>query len=316
MALVPYLSCLVGFAVFLVAVVARAIRWARFPMHLRWELYPVPHEPPEKARYGGSFMEDSDWWKRPRQTSKMGGVKAMLPEILFLSAVREHSRALWYRSFPFHFGMYLAASAIAVAGLGGLASSIAPQLSADGLGEALRIVVMGLGVAGFGLATLGALGLLVRRLTDPALRRFATPADLMNLVLFVVAFGTSLLCFVLVDSDARRAVEFARNLVMFEWSPISGQGLEVALPTLVTVMLSALVAYVPLTHMSHFVGKYFAYHAIRWNDVPNLAGGSQEAKIRRMLEHKVSWSAAHIRGGGEKSWSDVAVEAPIGSKSS
>ena len=28
------------------------------------------------------------------------------------------------------------------------------------------------------------------------------------------------------------------------------------------------LAYIPLTHMSHFVGKYFTYHAVRWDDAP------------------------------------------------
>ena len=32
------------------------------------------------------------------------------------------------------------------------------------------------------------------------------------------------------------------------------------------VLLSLLTAYIPTTHMSHFVGKYFAYHSIRWKD--------------------------------------------------
>jgi hypothetical protein len=62
--------------------------------------------------------------------------------------------------------------------------------------------------------------------------------------------------------------------------------------------------------MSHFVGKYFAYHAIRWNDKPNLAGGPQEAKIGKLLGYKVSWSAAHIQGGGAKTWADLAMENP------
>ena len=68
------------------------------------------------------------------------------------------------------------------------------------------------------------------------------------------------------------------------------------------------MAYIPLTHMSHFVGKYFAYHAIRWNDTPNLRGGMQEAKIHKLLAQPINWAAPHIRGDGKKTWVDAATE--------
>ena len=37
---------------------------AASPLHVRWELYPVPHEG-SKTVYGGSFMEEKDWWTQP-----------------------------------------------------------------------------------------------------------------------------------------------------------------------------------------------------------------------------------------------------------
>ena len=40
-------------------------------MHVRWELYPVPHEA-QKAHYGGSYLEESEWWKKPREVSLLG----------------------------------------------------------------------------------------------------------------------------------------------------------------------------------------------------------------------------------------------------
>jgi hypothetical protein len=62
--------------------------------------------------------------------------------------------------------------------------------------------------------------------------------------------------------------------------------------------------------MSHFIGKYFAYHAIRWNDAPNLRGSPEEKTIQALLSQKVSWAAPHIQGGGTKTWVDVATEEP------
>ncbi len=80
--------------------------------------------------------------------------------------------------------------------------------------------------------------------------------------------------------------------------------------------MSLLLAYIPLTHMSHFVGKYFAYHAIRWNDTPNLAGGDQEETIRLLLSQPVSWAAPHIKGDGKKTWGEVCTELPAEEKKS
>jgi len=72
-------------------------------------------------------------------------------------------------------------------------------------------------------------------------------------------------------------------------------------------LASLLVAYIPLTHMSHFFTKWFMYHDIRWNDEPNFVGGKIERQITKALQYPVSWSAPHIRGDGKKNWADVAT---------
>ena len=69
--------------------------------------------------------------------------------------------------------------------------------------------------------------------------------------------------------------------------------------------------YIPLTHMSHFIGKYFAYHSIRWNDNPNLSGGKEEEKINELLKQPISWAAHHIKADGKKNWVEVATELPM-----
>jgi hypothetical protein len=70
---------------------------------------------------------------------------------------------------------------------------------------------------------------------------------------------------------------------------------------------AGILAYIPLTHMSHFVGKYFAYHSIRWNDDPNLRGSKHEQPIKEVLAYPVSWAAPHIQSDGKKSWAEVAT---------
>jgi hypothetical protein len=60
--------------------------------------------------------------------------------------------------------------------------------------------------------------------------------------------------------------------------------------------------------MSHFVGKYFAYHAIRWNDDPNTPGSKHEKPIADVLQYPVTWSASHIQGDGTTTWAEVATD--------
>ena len=310
----PYLLCYLAFGSFAATVIARFVMWSRLPMHVRWELYPVPHEPADKARYGGSFMEETDWWKKPHETSPLGAVKATLPEVLLLSSVKTHNRPLWLRTYPFHMGLYLAGAATGLALLTGILGALAPNLLASSLGTVARKPIIMLGVLGLVLGCMGALALLIRRLTLPALRAHTVPADIFNLVFFIVTFACALLTFVLVDIHADKAMAFAANLASFNLVPMPGTGAEWILPTATVTLASALIAYIPLTHMSHFVGKYFAYHAIRWNDKPNLAGGPQEAKIVKLLAYKVSWAADHIQGSGKKTWAELAMEDPTEAK--
>ncbi len=52
--------------VFIITMYTRkAIRYARMPLHLRWDLYPIMHE--TKCEHGGSYYKDLDWWTKPRR---------------------------------------------------------------------------------------------------------------------------------------------------------------------------------------------------------------------------------------------------------
>jgi nitrate reductase gamma subunit len=307
MHLLPYLAAYLGIAVFLVAVVARVVMWAAMPMHVRWELYPVAHEGP-RARYGGSYMEEGEWWTKPRHVSRANELRAMLAEIVFMVAVREHNPRLWRRTFPFHFGLYLVITCTVLMLANSTLAAASDAASSAALGDVLRTAVIVFGYAGAVLIVVGALSLLHRRLTDPNLRSYSSGADYFNLLFFVVAFGWALVTAAAVDSDLSRVTAFVTDLVTVRAEALAGEGWEVLLPTGSVLLLSVLLAYIPLTHMSHFIGKYFAYHAIRWNDTPNLRGGPQEKKIQAMLNQPVSWAAPHIQGDGKKTWADVATE--------
>jgi len=295
-------------AVFVVAVVIRFLMWSRMPMHVRWELYPVAHEG-AKASYGGSYLEESEWWKRPRHFSLWGELRAMVPEILFLVALKEHNPRLWTRSFPFHFGLYLAAGSTGLMAVAGVLGVALPGVMAGGVGAVVRVLIPVLGYAGLVLGLIGALGLIQRRRQRP-LRDYSAPMDTVNLVFFVLAFSVALVTALAVDRSFATVSQLVGSLATFRVVPLAGTGAAVILPSVSAILLAMLLAYIPLTHMSHFVGKYFAYHAIRWADEPNLPGGKQEKVINELLSRPVSWSAPHIGGDGKKSWLDVATEDP------
>jgi hypothetical protein len=118
-----------------------------------------------------------------------------------------------------------------------------------------------------------------------------------------------LVTFVGYDRDFSLVSAFVGNLATFNLASL-GSGTGVLLLMLSVVLLSLLTAYIPTTHMSHFVGKYFAYHAIRWKDDPNLPGGKEEKVIEDLLNRPISWSAEHIKGDGKKTWLEAATEEP------
>ncbi len=307
MTCIPYLMVYASLAAAVVTMLLRFAMWARMPMHLRWELYPVAHEG-SRAHYGGSYLEESRWWEKPREVSLLGEARVMIPEILFLHCLWENNRPLWLRSFPFHFGLYLLIGGTALLAADGVLGALWPDWSQEAAGAFLRVTVQVALYAGLGLGTLGALGLLQRRLADPRLRVLSSGADILNLLLFALALGVGLITALLLDRDLSLASAFWGNLLTLGLDSFPYAGPEAALPLISLALLCGLAVYVPTTHMSHFIGKYFAYHDIRWNDAPNLPGGEDEAVVARLLQRPVSWAAPHIQGQGRMSWAELANE--------
>ncbi len=306
MTTLAYVVAYLGLVFFLVACIARFMMWSKMPMHVRWELYPVAHEGGGKAAYGGSYLEDTEWWSKKREVSLFGELKVMVPEILFLVALREHNKKLWTRSFPFHFGLYLVGGVTGLMLAGGLIVGYFPDSIAIPVAKIMGLVTPILGGAGLVLGIIGAIGLFMRR-RGRELRDYTAPADLFNLLFFMAVFGVALVTFVAYDRDFSMVTTFITNLVTFNLDPV-GTGAAAMMLALSVVLLALLTAYIPTTHMSHFIGKYFAYHSIRWSDEPNLAGGRQEETIHELLSRPVTWSAPHINADGKKSWLDVTLE--------
>jgi nitrate reductase gamma subunit len=305
MTIAVYVIVYVAILVFIAACVFRAFRYASMPMHLRWELYPVPHEDTGRARHGGSYFEQLDWWSQPASFNLWGDLRAMVPEMLFLKGLWEFNRSLWFRSFPFHFGLYLLGGGSLLVGLDACLSLASPTLVAGALGSLLHSLYTLAAGAGTVLAIMGALALLHCRLTHDDLKPYTTPGDLFNLLFFVFALGLLALGFLLRGSGSPGALALARGLLTLD------TGLEI--PGLLAaglVLSSLLIAYIPLTHMSHFVAKYFTYHAVRWDDRPSATDARVRRKIAEQLTYRPTWAAPHVGADGTRTWSDVATSDP------
>ncbi len=305
MTVVLYIFIYAAAVTFISACTVRIITFARAPIHLRWELYPVPHEAPARAEHGGSYFEEVDWWTRPRRFHLFGDLRFMIPEILFLKGLWEFNRKLWYRSFPFHFGLYLLAGATILMGFGAFLSILDPSFAAGTLGQIVLWLCRLTGTSGTALAILGALGLLVRRLTDQTLRIYTTPGDIFNLLFFLVTLGTSAAGYWFRPSTVPGMIALTRGLLSFDTT------LEI--PGLLASGLflwALLIAYIPMTHMSHFIAKYFTYHEVRWDDAPARRGSSLEARVARYLTYRPTWAAAHIGADGDRTWAEIAATNP------
>ena len=100
-----YILSYLCIAVFVLATAYQIYRQMSLPVHVRWEIYPVQHETAAKVAYGGSYMEEIDWWKKSPEKSLLSELRYMVPEILFIRGLWKENRSLWWVSFPFHFGL-------------------------------------------------------------------------------------------------------------------------------------------------------------------------------------------------------------------
>lgn len=291
-----YIATYGAIAVFVIAVVVRYMRIEKYPLNVRWELYPVPHEG-ARAEHGGSRLEETEWWNKEQKKDKVMELKFMLQEMVLIKALKEHNPKLWRFSFPFHFGMYLmaafAALVIVVALLG---------FADVAIGEGLLTAIGGFGAGAAVLSMLGGVGLLAMRLTDVDMKPYSNFSHYFNLLFIIATLGLIVAVFATSEWSAAPFVAYVGGMLHFEAAA--------AEPLLIATVITAsvLLAYIPLTHMSHFFVKWFTWHKIRWDDEPNVKGGRIEKLIDDALQYPVTWSAEHIKGDGKKSWADVATE--------
>jgi nitrate reductase gamma subunit len=287
----------ISIAVLVIGTLIKTIKIIKMPIHLRWELYPVPHEK-GKGHYGGSYYEESDWWTKPVKRSLWGELKEVAFEIFAIKSLYRNNRNLWYFSYPFHIGLYLLTGFITMLVLGAILNLNGFEISASSsslLGKGLYSATILIGILGLIVGVFGVAGLLVIRIVKSEYRQFSTRADYFNLILLLSICLCGFYAWITADRSFSLLREFIKELLVFKSGLIIPASIKLEL-----LLTAVFFFYLPFTHMTHFVGKFFTYHRVRWQDEPNIKGSKTEAAIINELGSRVSWHAKHIKPG--KSW--------------
>ena len=129
---------------------------------------------------------------------------------------------------------------------------------------------------------------------------YTTPQEYFNLVILLATSASGLLVWL---GDMQ--FEFGRNIAraMFTFQPLSNfyDGSVPVTLVLFILMLAFISIYIPLTKLSHYVGKFYTFHKVIWDNEPNLPGSQVEANILAAQQkpkdpNALKWSAPHISG--------------------
>lgn len=284
-------------AAFIVFTVVKAINLAKMPMHNRWELYPVPKEK-GRNKYGGSYYEEVLWWQKPRQTSFIDEIVDMFKEIFFIKKLFDNQRPFWWLSYAMHLGFYFLIAWAVLLFFGGITEIYGVTVAAgNGWWATLLFYLIFLtGVLGGGLAAVGSLALLIKRLADPTFKIYTTPQEYFNLIFIFVVALTGIILWT-GDPTFAGAISMAASLLSLEALPPLG-----GLMRLHLVLLGLLLIYIPISKMSHYVGKFFTYHKVFWDNEPNLPNSPIMKAVEEGQKYKprLSWSAPHIKSLAEQ----------------
>jgi nitrate reductase gamma subunit len=272
----------------------RSIKYALMPVHLRWELYPVPHE---GNKYGGSYFEEPEWWTKPRKKSFIKDVLFIVKDYLTFFQYFRLNRAYWVVLYMWHVGFYLIVAFHGLVAIGALATIGGVEISSSSSNFLYYLTIV-TGVAGFGLGCLGSIGVFIQRLMDRDLNAFATSKNFFSYVFYFFVFLSGLIAWAGFDTNFAVYREFYHAVFTLDMAV----HVDAALVSH-AVLFAMFLFYMPTTQAMHYATKFFAYFAVRWNDNPNFRGSKLEPKILDLLKQPVSWSAPHIQTG--KDWVEV-----------
>jgi nitrate reductase gamma subunit len=291
----------VGYIFIVTMYTVKIVKYLKLPLHLRSEIYPVrsdQHEREEK-----SYLENLEWWTKPREEDFIGKTLYLIKEYFLLSDYFRWDKGYWLFLYPWHIGFILIITFHILSFLGAFAELLSFPVGANSpsmIGSTIYYLSLGIGVTSFVAGLFGSIGIMIKRLADEKLRDYATPLNYFTYFFLLAVFLTGLYSWNFADPSFHEYRAFWKGLITFK--PI-----DVQMAASVHVLLFALLLiYLPFTRSLHYVTRFFGFFLIRWDDKPNLRGSKLEKEIEGFLERKVTWRAPHVRHG--KSWRQNAVE--------
>jgi nitrate reductase gamma subunit len=278
MSSLPYIATYISY-IFIVAVYAyKVAKVARLPMHLRWDLYPMPGH---KAGLRGLLHKLKDYF--------------------ILPGYFKRNKGYWLGLYPWHIGFYLIVSFHVLSFLGALLIitthvSISAA-STNFIGLVVYYLALICAAGSFILGSIGSVVLLVRRIFDSGLRKYATASNYFNYLFFLLVFISGLVAWIFADPTLSDYRTFWANLLTLNFAQVQ--------PLAYThiLLFSLFLVYLPFTRSTHYITKLFAFFAVLWDDRPNLNGETFRPQLEKALEQPVDWSAAHISSAA--SWKEA-----------
>lgn len=278
---------------FLTLTAYRVISIRRLPVHLRWELAPIPHEK-GKSKYGGSYLEDYEWWEKPRRKSFFTPLSYMAREIFLQRGIWENNRPLWPFTFLLHTGIYLFILVLMLYLVNALLILTGAEQSAVNVFHVITTVVI---AAACLSGIIGGVGLILKRLLDNNLRNFSSFSTFFRLIFLGAVFISGGVALLYSGNYIEEMSGFVKGIIIFDSISVS------TAPAVHLIISFLFIIYLPFTDMVHFITKYFTYHAVRWDDEPQNIKTQKE--INKLINQPVSWSAAHIKSKSRRSWKDI-----------
>mgnify|MGYP005838863947 CR=1 FL=1 len=283
MGIAAYLAW-VSVIVFIFMVVYRSVKYASMPLSLRWELYPVPHEP----KGGGSYMEEVDFVKKPLHANRIAGLIEMGSEVFYLKKVKDHNRfGIWPFALSMHWGIYLFFLWV-------LLLLIETVFKVN-----ILPVTNVCGKIAFVLGAFGSLGLILKRIGAKKLALYTAPEDYFNLLFLLAIFATGIISWS-IDPSFIFSRAYVKEIVFFEPSPVK-------LPAVVLlnfILFELFLLYMPFCKLLHWLAKYFTIDKIIWDDAFKVKDSPADKKVLKQLGYVVTWRGPHIVPG--KTWLEEA----------
>lgn len=282
---------------FVLVLVYKIAKVVSDPLNLRWEIYPVPHEEREKRDYGGSYMEEMDWVRRPRRSNPLPELMEIAREVIYLKRVREHNRYnLWPFSIAMHWGIYLLVVWVLLLGLDVIVGGLTGFML---FGQIARFV----GPVACFLGAAGSLALAIKRASNRELALYTTPLDYFNLFFLFAIFAAGLAGWVSDPFFANHSRLYLQAVLTFTATSVPFAAL------LPFFLLELFLIYMPFSKIIHYVAKYFTFHSALWDDGFKVKGSPTDERLVRQLSYTVGWMGPHILPG--KTWlEEVQITGP------